>query len=406
MIEPEDEEFGSEGEPWHQKIHHEDQQELFKEAPEPAEVKPELPSEEVSNLRQAPTSGAYPAANQEALAAGAPVAEKPLPEALIPHARKFLENPTNRYAAIGVGLGIVAGVAVAAFTWYGNTPSGRYDLGPVTSDAAGLRGRLYVKWEDQLHYRLGLEPSDPEQIPGFSLTAGNPPRPLSIAIQLRDVQGFELCSKEILLRYDAKRAEALAPVPHGAGTQAQSASDKSATEGDDTAQADGAEAAREKDNDIFDLQGGPNGQITSINAQGDLSCSKSAYESAVSWTFVPDFPSVAEQEDLLKRLKEREEYAANLGHRGANPAKRTKKPAPNTVVFFIEGDDSIVDYDASSGIIVTRGRKTFTIDRSGAEATVLRGSDFPMRIHYRCDQAGNCALTSQGAGVLHTRLRK
>jgi hypothetical protein len=264
-----------------------------------------------------------------------------------------------------------------------------------------------VKWEDQLHYRLVLEPTYPDQLPGFSLAAGNPPRPLSVAIQLRDVQGFELCSKEILLRYDPKRGEAFAPVTRGAEAQAESASDAPARQADDPAQADAAEATREKGKDIFDLKAEPNGQITSIDAQGDLSCSKSDYESAVSWSFVPAFPSVAEQKDLLRRLKEREEYTANPAPRAANPAtKKTKRPAPNTVVFFIEGDDSIVDYDSSSGTIITRGRKTFAVDRSGAEAAVLRESEFPMRIHYRCDQTGNCALTSQGAGVLHTRLRK
>jgi hypothetical protein len=404
MIEPGDEELEGEGEQWQQKINHEDQHELFAEAPEPIEGKSEHSIGEVSDPSQAQTIGANPAANQDP---GAPVAEKPLHEVWIPRIRKFLENPTNRYASIGVGLGIVVGVAVAAITWYVNNPSGRYDLGPVTSDAAGLRGRLFVKWEDQLHYRLELEPSYPERIPGFSLAAGNPPRPLSVAIQLRDAQGSELCSKEILLRYDAKRAEALAPVPHGAETEAQRASDHSAAEGDNTAQADGAEAAREKDKDLFELQAGKDGQIASIDAQGDLPCSRSAYENATAWSFVPDFPSVAEQKDLLERLKERQEYAENLGRRAASPVnKKAKKPAPNTVVFFIEGDDSIVEFDAASGIIETRGRKTFAIDRSGAEAAVLRGGDLPMRIHYRCDQTGNCALTSQGAGVLHTRLRK
>jgi hypothetical protein len=76
------------------------------------------------------------------------------------------------------------------------------------------------------------------------------------------------------------------------------------------------------------------------------------------------------------------------------------------VQFFIEGDDSIVDFEASNGNIVTRGRKLFSIEKNGTEAALLKGSDFPMRIHYRCDQNGNCSLMSQGAGVLHARLRK
>lgn len=405
MIEPEDEELEVEGEQWQQKINHEDQKEMFTEAPEPVEVKVEPPAEN-SAPSQAPQLVANQAANQASPESGAPVAEKPLHEVWIPRILKFLENPTNRYASIGVGLGIVVGVAVAAFTWYGSNPSGRYDLGPMISDAAGLKGRLYVKWEDQLHYRLEIEPTYPERVPGFSLAAGNPPQPYSVAIQLRDVQGFELCSKEILLRYDAKRAEALAPVPHGVEIKTETDSDQSTAGAADSAQADADEAAREKGKDIFELQAGPSGQIVSINAQGSLPCSPSAYGNAVSWSFVPTFPSIAEQKDLLKRLKERQEYTEELVRRAAHPFVKAKKPTPNSVVFFIEGDDMIVDYDSSSGVIATRGRKTFLIDRSGAEAASLRGGDLPMRVHYRCDQNENCALMTQGAGVLHTRLRR
>ncbi|MGA3047330.1 MAG: hypothetical protein ABSD67_11940 [Terracidiphilus sp.] len=406
MIEFEDEELEVEGEQWQQKINHEDQKEMFTEAPEPVGVKAEPPAEEASDPGQTPPPSTNQAANQQLPGVDAFVAEKPLHEVWIPRILKFLENPTNRYASIGVGLGIVVGVAVAAFTWYGSNPSGRYDLGPVISDAAGLKGRLYVKWEDQLHYRLGIEPTYPERIPGFSLAAGNPPRPYSVAIQLRDVQGFELCSKEILLRYDAKRAEALAPVPHGFEEEKETDSDRLAAEAANRAEADAEEAAREKGKDIFELQAGPSGQIVSINAQGSLPCSQSAYENAVAWSFEPQFPSVAEQKDLLKNLKERQAYTEELARRAANPVKKTKKPAPNTVVFYIEGDDMIVDFDPYSGVISTRGRKTFLIDRASAEAASLRGGDLPMRVHYRCDQNENCALMTQGAGVLHTRLRR
>jgi hypothetical protein len=82
------------------------------------------------------------------------------------------------------------------------------------------------------------------------------------------------------------------------------------------------------------------------------------------------------------------------------------KPAPNTVLYYIEGDDAIVDFDASSGNITTRSRKLFSIERGGTEAALLKSSDLPMRIHYRCDQNGSCSLMSHGAGVLHARLRR
>jgi hypothetical protein len=325
----------------------------------------------------------------------------------MPRLRKFFESPVNRYGTLAVGLGILVGAAVASMTWYVNNPNGRYDLGPVTSDAVGLKGRLFVKWDKTLQYRVGFEPTYPEQDPGFSLAAGNPPRPLSISIQLRDVQGFELCSKAILLRYDAGRAAVYEPLSHRGEKTAGTVSESGPPKGLDQAHQDTQEAQREQGNDIFDLQVGPNGQIASINAKGELPCTRNNYEDATSWSFVPDFPSLAEQTELLKKLKERREEEATQAFEAANPRRpKAKKPAPNTVSFFIEGDDAIVDFDSSTGNITTRGRKQFSIERTGAEAASLKGGDFPMRIHYRCDQNGNCSLMSHGAGVLHARLRR
>jgi hypothetical protein len=421
MLEPEELEL--EEEQWHQKINHEDQGELFTAAPE---VEPETPPEEIKDPGLESPLGAGADPKQPLIPPHG--TEAPLHEVWIPRIRKFLENPTNRYATMAVGFGVLVGVIVAAISWYASNPDGRYDLGPVTSDAVGLRGRLFVKWDEKLHYRLVFEPSYPDQIPGFSLAAGNPPRPMSISIQLRDVQGFELCSKDVVLRFDTKRAEALAPVPRGGEAEAASSAAPAPTtalapdaaadvalqaqqqaqlQAQQQAQQDATEAARQRGKDVFELQAGPSGQIVAINAQGDLPCSQSNYTSTTSWTFVPDFPSLAEQKELLKRLKEREEYTEKLATEAANPhKKKAKKPTANAVVFYIEGDDTIDDYDSAMGIISTRGRKTFSIDRSGAEAAALRNSDFPMGIHYRCDQMGNCAISSSRAGVLHGRLRR
>jgi len=397
--EPSEEEL--EGEQWHQKIHHEDQTELFSaatETPGAAEAKPDSPPKEIADPGQIDPSGVKADTDQELVEAPkAGDASQLSAEWMLP-IRKLMQKQTSRYAIMSVVLGILVGVTIGAISWYEDNPSGRYDLGPVTSDATGLRGRLFVKWDQNLQYRLSLGPSDADYNAGFSLAAGNPPRPLSISIQLRDVQGFELCSKEIVLRYDARRAEAVSPVAH---------SGEGAAEEPSYAQFDAQEAAREKGKDVFELQTGPDGQIASINAKGVMPCTRSNYVDATSWSIVPGFPSIAEQQKLLRNLEERREYAENLAYEARQPKRKSaKKPAPNTVVFFIEGDDSIVEYDAAGGIIATGGRKIFAIDKSGAEAALLRGSDFPMRIHYRCDQAGNCTLMSQGAGTLHTRLRK
>ena len=403
MIVPEDEE--PEGEQWHEKINHEDQTELFsaKAEPEPQA----LPSAEATakSLQDFPY-GANLDTDQESIPAAKHV-EAPFHEVWIPRLRKFFDSPVNRYATLAIGLGILVGAAVAPITWYTNNPSGRYDLGPVTSDAVGLKGRLFVKWDKTLQYRVGFEPSYADQNPGFSLAAGNSPRPLSITVQLRDVQGFELCSKAIVLRYDPRRAAAFEPASRGAEKAPGSDLESALAKGLDEVHQDAQEAAREQGNDVFDLQVGPNGQIASINAKGDLPCTRSNYEEATSWSFVPDFPSVAEQAELLKKLRQRREEEANQAFESANARRpRATKPAPNTVQFFIEGDDAIVDFEPSNGNIITRGRKLFSIERNGPEAALLKSGDLPMRIHYRCDQNGSCSLMSHGAGILHARLRR
>lgn len=404
MIVPEDEE--PEGEQWHEKINHEDQTEFFSENAEPELKAVSASAEETTDPSQINSSDANLDTDKKSIPA-AKQGEAPFHEDWIPRLQRFFENPVNRYGTLAVVLGILIGAAIASTTWYTSNPSGRYDLGPVTSDAVGLKGRLFVKWDKTLQYRVGFETTYPDQNPGFSLVAGNSPRPLSISIQLRDVQGFELCSKTIVLRYDPRRAAAFEPVPHGEEKPAGSDLASALAQGMDEVHQDAQEDAREQGHDVFDLQVGPNGQIASISAKGELPCTRSNYEDATSWSFVPDFPSIAEQKELLKKLRERREEEANQEVEAAKPHKsKAVKPAPNTVLYYIEGDDAIVDFDASSGNITTRSRKLFSIERGGTEAALLKSSDLPMRIHYRCDQNGSCSLMSHGAGVLHARLRR
>jgi len=404
MIEPDEEEL--EGEQWQQRIDHEDQGELFSAKVETDPATSAVP-EDGSESGQAYPFGVSLEADHEGPPAAKQPGDSPSHEDLVPRFRKFFQNPVNRYGTLAVGLGILVGAAVASISWYENNPSGRYDLGPVTSDAVGLKGRLFVKWDETLHYRVGFVPTYPDQNPGFSLAAGNPPRPVSITIQLRDIQGFELCSKEIVLHYDARRAAAFEPLAHGEERAPGSDLAGALANGLEEAHMDAEEAQREQGRDMFELEVGQNGQIAAINAKGELPCTRSNYEDATSWSFVPNFPSLAEQAEMVKKLRERREQEENRVYETASAHKpRIAKPAPNTVQFFIEGDDSIVDFDPSNGNIVSRGRKLFSIDKSGAEAALLRGSDLPMRIHYRCDQNGSCSLMSLGAGVLHARLRR
>jgi hypothetical protein len=381
-------------EEWHSKISHEDQSEFIFPEPEPDPV-PEPEPEPLVLSEPVPPSETDHLADHRAPVDPAPslVAE------WLPRIQKFLAVQTNFYITIGVGLGILCGIIVAAVSWHITNPTGPYDLGSVTSTAVGLKGRLFTKWDKKLQYRLTFEPGIPEQIAGFSAAIESSPRPLSIGIQLTDPQGFVLCSKNILIKYDSRNAESQED-------QTKAATDQQA--GSNQAALSDAEAGvREQGKDVFVNQFGSDGKVASITAQGDLPCTASAYENAVAWSFAPDFPSVAEQNVLINHLAEKEANAAANSPLAIARKRAAQKAATlPTPKFFIEGEDAIEEYDASTGIIATRGGKTFTIDRTGTEAASLKGRDFPLAIHYRCDQFGNCTLTSAGAGVQHTRLRK
>jgi hypothetical protein len=109
-------------------------------------------------------------------------------------------------------------------------------------------------------------------------------------------------------------------------------------------------------------------------------------------------------------LKPHSDKTAKVTKPASQPAFARRKMAPksaqSTSSFFIEGDDQIIDFDASAGVIATRTGRTFLIEKAGAEASALQERDLPLRIHYRCDQMQACTITTAGAGIWHTRLRK
>ena len=334
----------------------------------------------------------------------------PLSEVWIERIQRFAQNPTRVYAAAGVGLGILFGVVFAVVFWHLNHAEGRYDLGSFTSSAAGLKGHLWIEWDKTVAYRLTIEPSDPDYKAGFAHAVVRPPRPLSIQIHMQDYQGFVLCTREIVLKYDARNAEALAastPDSQALKTDAVNLPADQPAQTIDFAQLDAQEAARERDHEIFQNQIGPDGQITAINAHGEIPCSKTAYEKTTNWSFTPEFPSLAEQDQWLKRQRELQAAAAHPSPpASAAHAARKKKAAIPLLPFAVEGDDAIVDFDVSQGVIATRGRKTFFIDKAVGAAADPAWQDYPVSIHYRCDQSTNCILTHSGLGGLRARLKR
>lgn len=316
---------------------------------------------------------------------------------------KLPENPLYRIAAIGAMGGVMFGVVLIFVSWIIGNPSGPYDLGAVTSNAVGLKGHLFTKWGDKgLEYRLGFEPSGPERQAGFALAVANPPRPLSIEFQLKDAMGFVLCSKDILLKYDP--ATALAPVPPAAENGKKGAADQADLEAArqaDLSRMQVEEAQREQGKDIFEEQRGPDGQIAAINAQDGIPCSKKSYERISMWSFSPDFPSIDEQDAMVKQQAEAQ---ANPEHVSTAHKKAAKKPAEKGLDFAIEGDDVLVGYDASTGVLETGTGQAFYVDK---QANMAGWQVFPLRIHYRCEQVAGCTIVRAGSGAeLHARLRR
>jgi hypothetical protein len=368
---------------------------------------PEAPAKKPAAPVLPPPIAAPAEAHQQTPASETFLSRLPLSAVWIERIQRFAQNPTRVYAAAGVGLGVLFGVVFAVVFWHLNHAEGPYDLGSLTSSAAGLKGHLWIEWDKKVTYRLKIEPSDPDQKAGFAHAVARSPRPLSIQVSLEDYQGFTLCTREIVLKYDARNAGSLAPsTPDSKELKTDTVNLPADHPGQtiDFAQLDAQEAARERDQDVFQNQIGPDGQITGLNARGEIPCSKSDYEKTANWSFTPDFPSVSEQDQWLKRQRELPAGAARAS--SAAPAARKKKGAIPLLSFTIEGDDAIVDFDAAQGVIATRGRKTFFLDKAAGAAADSAWQDYPVSIHYRCDQSSNCTLTHSGLGGLRVRMKR
>jgi hypothetical protein len=317
-------------------------------------------------------------------------------------AAQIPENPLYRIAAIGAMGGVMFGVLLIFVSWIIGNPTGPYDLGTVTSNAVGLKGHLFTKWGDKgLEYRLAFEPSAPDGHAGFAMAVSNPPRPLSINFQLKDAMGFVLCSKDVLLKYVPAVATPAAPAADSGKNGAADQAALAAAQQNELMRLQTEEARREQGKDIFQEQKGSDGQIASFSAQGEIPCSKNSYERISMWSFSPDFPSIDEQNALVKRQTEAQ---TAVEHASALHKKAVKKPAEKGLEFAIEGDDVLVGYDPTAGVLETGTGQAFYVDK---QANLTGWQVFPLRIHYRCDQAAGCSIVRAGSGAeLHARLRR
>lgn len=247
------------------------------------------------------------------------------------------------YAAAGTVFGLLMGVAVGASLWIPNwmgvpkapmkaaaapvlapAPHGSRDFGTVNAIAAGLKGHLVTEWQDKPTYRLAIEPADAANQAGFALTVAGSPRPLSVAFQLLDSTGAVLCGADVVVRYNAAR-------PALTATEGKTGPAQSPAE---LARLEAQESARERGRDIFENEIGDDGQIAAIDAQGEMPCSAQAYQSAASWSLSPDFPSVAEQAELLKQQTE------STAAQKTAPSHKTstvKKPEAGDTTAMLDG---------------------------------------------------------------------
>lgn len=375
----------------HEWQHEEHPQAAAPAAPQPPQAVPPPPQASEPAAEEDPLSIAAAAeAEHDASPAGSAGAPAPLPPPAAPPV-----NTIYRFASIGALLGIVFGAVAIMLSWVFSSPSGPYDLGVQTLAAVGLKGRLYTKWEDKkLQYRLSFSPSDDEDKAGFSWVVGNPPRPLAIDIQLKDAMGFVLCSRNILLPFDPAAAAQTAPDPARPGQQNTPPPDLDQLKAD--------EAHREHGQELFQLQAGSSGQIESVAAQGVFPCSEQAYEKVVSWSFTPDYPSVAEQNDLMRQPEIQAAARAAALRR-----KATAKKVQGPLNFVLEGDNVLVGYDAAAGAFETSSGSPFYVDKDSATLAQSGWQTFPIHIHYRCDSVSGCTLTRVGSTAqLRARMKR
>ena len=153
------------------------------------------------------------------------------------------------------------------------------------------------------------------------------------------------------------------------------------------------EQDRERGKDVFQNKLGSEGQIASMSAQGVLPCSADQYKHFDYWDFSTNFPTMDQQDELLKHPRNTE--AQQAARRAQGRARRAAKPQS---AFYIEGDDTVSGYDTSSGALETSENRVFYIGRKSDQSAAAAWASSFAHIHYKCDQHAICSL--QRAGTL------
>ena len=260
-----------------------------------------------------------------------------------------------RYAAAGTLIGVLIGLSLGVGTWLSgplaharssmnaagvvsaaeNAARAPKDFGTSDSDVTGLRGHLVANWNDELNYDLTIKPADPAGRAAFALTVSQPPRPLSFHVRLLDSIGGTLCDRQIGM-VSGEASLMAETVDASAATPDVKAPTAGAM---DTAAGDPAAAlvldrdmAQFEKHETVETENGADGQIESIHARGQMPCSRQAWQRASSWSLAPDFPTLAEQNELLKQQSD----AVAAAHKAAarKPSADRKIDARKAIAAF------------------------------------------------------------------------
>lgn len=296
------------------------------------------------------------------------------------------KEPT-RSPRLLMGLGIAAAASIcmlglsACDLIHEPPPPSFQDLGPKAFDAAGLKGSLKARWAgNSAQYQLEIEPSHPLEGAGFSSVVANPPSPFSLHMNLLDMAGSTVCGKDVLFPFN----------PSSPG-----------------------EADRERGQDLFVTSVDDSHKIASMNAQGTLPCTDEQYKKVASWEFTTNFPTLAEQDRLMRRspdFKKRQEaqqqHDADLAQKllelqqqqeAQQKAAASAQDETPRAAFYLEGVERVIKYDASNKVLETKLGGSFQV--TGPEQAMARmWAENHVLFHYKCDEHSDCVLASAGGG--------
>jgi hypothetical protein len=249
-----------------------------------------------------------------------------------------------------------------------------------------------TRWQDKkAQYQLKVEPIDPRANAGFALVTGTPTQPISINVRVLDSSGFALCGKEILLPFDPAALQQNPKLPKN---KAEADKILAAREAD-TQRMRVQERQREGGRDVFQTIAGSDGNIEALWAQGTLPCSPEQYKKFDYWDLTSNFPTLAQQQDLLDQKTKKDKL--DLAELRAYEQKRKAVAAKKTALgFYIEGTDRITSYEPARAMLNAGPGRSFFIDRKSDQAIVAQWAADSSLIQYKCDQHAVCALRHAG----------